>query len=42
MTNMVFSNTVGGKFQSGNDDKNDNSRRKAVSSKSKIKKGKSK
>ena len=35
---MVFSNTVGGKFQSGNDDKNDNSRRKTVNSKTKIKK----
>ena len=38
MTNIVFSNTVGGKFQSGNDDKNDNSRRKAVKNKTKIKK----
>ena len=38
MTNMVFSNTVGGKFQSGNDDKNNNSRRKAVNNKTKIKK----
>ena len=38
MTNMVFSNTVGGKFQSGNDDKNDNSRRKAVNNKTQPKK----
>tara|TARA_R110002051_G_C8718081_1_gene496333 strand:+ start:1573 stop:1701 length:129 start_codon:yes stop_codon:yes gene_type:complete len=38
MTNVVFSNTVGGKFQSGNDEKNDNTRRNAVEKKLKTKK----
>lgn len=37
---MVYSNTVGGKFQSGTEEVNDNSRRTVTKSKPKIKRSK--